>query len=278
MITDLRENEILEAFDKLVPYLNIFFEERIMVGINNREYCLKFHEGEHIPIKAKDVGPVLKGSAAFDCMKTGTVVSKVIPKEVFGVPYRAIAVPIKDKSGAVIGSISIGKSLLRQDTILNLSQNLTSSLQQISDVVGEISLGMQSVVASSDEVLESSDKTKKDIKNTDDIVKFVNNIASQTNLLGINASIEAARAGEHGRGFSVVAEEIRKLSSSSSESTNKIKQILQNIQKSVGSIDNTINNMTGVFQEHVASLEEISASIEELNNTAKILEELAAKF
>lgn len=278
MIKSIHDNEILEAFDKVMPYLNIFFEERVMVGINNTEYNLKFYEGEYIPIKSKDIGPVQKGSVAYDCMKSGQTENRIVPKEVFGVPYKAIAVPIKDNSNEVIGCISVAKSLIKQEEILSLSKTLSESLEQISKAVNDISMGTQSVVASSEVVLDSTCKTKEDVKGSDQIVKFVNNVASQTNLLGLNAAIEAARAGEAGKGFSVVADEIRKLSISSSESINKIKKTLQSIERSVIAIDDNISNMNGIFQDHVASLEEIAASIEGLNLAAKKLETLASKI
>lgn len=66
-----------------------------------------------------------------------------------------------------------------------------------------------------------------------EITSTVSDIADQSNLLAVNASIEAARAGEHGRGFSVVAQEIRNLSEQSKKSTIQVRQILNDIQKSV---------------------------------------------
>ncbi len=70
-------------------------------------------------------------------------------------------------------------------------------------------------------------------KKIDDIIDIINEIAKKTKLLSLNASIEASKAGEHGKGFSIVAEEIRKLADTSSKSTEEIYDYLKNINSKI---------------------------------------------
>ena len=83
-------------------------------------------------------------------------------------------------------------------------------------------------------------EARESIEMTKSITDFIKKISTQTNLLGLNASIEAARAGEQGKGFSVVAQEVQKLSLSTSEAVEKIEEIIDDIYSSVLNIVTSI--------------------------------------
>lgn len=202
----------------------------------------------------------------------------IVPKEVFGVAVKSIAVPAKDENGKVVGSFSIARSLKRQDEILSISQNLSVALEQISKAINEVSVGIQQVAESNVRMFQSIDEAERQTKDTDDILRFVRDVADQTNLLGLNAAIEAARAGESGKGFSIVAQEIRKLSGSSTKSINDIKEVLIKIQDSVAKITKDINDANAVYQEQASAVQEINAAVQELSATAKVLEDVASRF
>ncbi|WP_027624108.1 methyl-accepting chemotaxis protein [Clostridium lundense] len=83
------------------------------------------------------------------------------------------------------------------------------------------------------------------------MAEIISNIAEQTNLLALNAAIEAARAGEHGRGFSVVAEEVKKLAEESSETVGKIQQIIEQVQHSFNNLSNNSKEILKFMQQQV---------------------------
>ncbi|WBL49285.1 methyl-accepting chemotaxis protein [Clostridium estertheticum] len=138
--------------------------------------------------------------------------------------------------------------------------------------------GIQKIAETNSGIQKFIEITKDNSKKTDEVLSFIEGIAKQTNLLGLNAAIESARAGEFGKGFSVVSNEIRKLSQSTKESAKQINSMLNTIQDSINEIYLRFNDSNLILDNQSSGLEEITATVQELNSTAIILNEFTSKM
>ncbi|SDE55529.1 methyl-accepting chemotaxis protein [Sporomusa acidovorans] len=210
--------EIVEAFNKITPLIQQLFADPISFIITDREKVVGLLSHSKTPQNIS-IGDKLTGEEGLSLsMKDNRFVSMVLPKEFYGFSFKGVSIPLKDSNNTIIGALGIGINLDRQNELADISHNISGSLDQLAKAISQVTAGVLDIANYSKQNLEKMDKTKLETQNTDNVLDFIRNVAGQTNLLGINAAIEAARAGEHGRGFGVVAEEIRKLSSSSADS------------------------------------------------------------
>nr|WP_066298413.1 globin-coupled sensor protein [Bacillus sp. FJAT-29937] len=137
-----------------------------------------------------------------------------------------------------------GKEQLRKQ-----NENMASINRTVSDISRDVKV-----------LLEIS-------KRMQEIINIVTGIADQTNLLSLNAAIEAARAGEHGRGFSVVAEEVRKLSDETKKSVTNVATLILDTNSQVEKLTQSLEKIGSAVNDGNNSMEETENHFEQILKT-----------
>lgn len=268
------EKEIFNYVYDLLPCFDVLFDGQANFAITDTEKYLYTKESELLKMPYKP-GTELNNTPKEVIRNRKSIVVDV-PNSVIPTGAKSYMFPLYEDD-EVVGTLLIGVSLETRYKIDEIIKKLTESMEQMSLSMKEVSSGVQDLATMNNDLLSKTNETTTRAKDTNEIVGIIQGISSQTNLLGLNASIEAARAGESGRGFSVVAEEIRKLSNTSKESINKIDSIIKEISTAITSIDQGLARINGVSQNQSAAIEELTASLDEINDTVKELNALAAK-
>ncbi len=160
-------------------------------------------------------------------------------------------------------------SLEYQDILFQAAQSISAASEEISATSQELAGNAVRLAEELENIRVKCEDVLQQIKKTDDILDFINSIAVNSNLLGLNAAIEAARAGEHGRGFAVVADEIRKMAINSSNSIKDINGIIGDISKQFMELIKRVGEVTALGENQAAASEQISSSMSELTNSTE---------
>lgn len=271
-------NDLLDTFVKILPFLREIINNDIWAGLVDCEKYIAVDEAQSFNLNIHVGDPIKQGSGIYIALKDKKTQVTNVPAEVWGIPIKVLGIPVFNEDDTVVGGIAIVNSFEKEYKLNEIIQQFSSAFQQVNSSVQDISAGAENLANVGHELSGATSTTIADVKRTDQIIAMIQEIADQTKLLGLNAAIEAARAGEYGRGFSVVAEEIRRLSEQSNNSAKQVKAILGKISESISIINKQTHETSVVSEQQSSSTQEIAAAMQELSAQLETLHSFFAEL
>lgn len=266
---------VLQSFINAAPYIQLLVNDDITIGIYDTEKLLINFPANTFSLNVSPGDPLIEGDIVTNAVRTNKNQSMTVPAEILGVNLVSRAIPVKDENGNIVGGIGVGSNVDKANKLSEVADNLsnvinevTNTVQDMAESISELSKNMQYISEKATEVTNSAELIEE-------VSIVVKKIAEQSNLLGLNAAIESARAGEHGRGFGVVADEIRKMSTNSKSQAEEIQSITNQIKGVIGDLEKDIQKTTLESDSQSAGIEELTATMEEVNGNIQSLAELA---
>jgi len=268
-------NSLLDAYVRIAPSLHKLMQEDMSISVYDTEKLLIYVPAKTFNLNLTPGEPLVAGDILSTAIQNNKEMSATVPKEVFGVPFASKVIPIHDEKGIVIGGVGVATSIEKANKLFEVSENLMAIVQETAASLEEITKSASDLA---ERIVDVSDHMKEVSYGTNQIgqiSKVVKGISDQSNLLGLNAAIEAARAGEAGRGFSVVADEIRKLATNSKQNVSQIDDITKGIREAIDNLNSAFEGIADFADLQVSSIQQITEIVQDIGKNAQKLSTMA---
>lgn len=260
----------LDAYLSIWDDLKELFIEDVAITLFDKNQIIAYCPGYSLDTGAKIGDHPNPKSNVIEAMTSGQRVLRKVSREVFGVPFIGVAYPIKE-NGAIIGCIAVAMSVERYETLVNAGNTILNYTHKIAEVAQNFSAGAEELASTIQNLNQETILVNKEMVETGKVTGKIEKISMQTKILSLNAAIEASRAGEHGRGFSVVAEEVRKLAENTNVSNEEIKSKVTQTQSSINSLIESIKELGLIAESQAMGATEIAEALKQIEKMANDL-------
>lgn len=271
-------SDLLQSFVKAAPHINSITINDVAIAICDTEKYVGFVPWRKNAVMMVEPGDkVPDGTVIKDAMTQDRQIIKQVSAKLFGVPYIACGIPIKE-GNRIVGAVSFLVTTDKQERLAVIAQNIYEGLDGVNSASAHIQEGAKKLERVYTELLELSQKLQSYISETDEVLGMIEDFARQTNLLGLNASVEAAKVGAIGKGFGIIASETRKLAADITKSTKRIEDIFVRIKDSSGQQAEMISRINDIISAQSDEIEKVASHISVIDGVVKSLMEETRKM
>ncbi|MDR3148067.1 MAG: methyl-accepting chemotaxis protein [Treponema sp.] len=268
---DLTKNVVISSKDEigdLARYFNATLEKiRTLVNIIKRQSVTLFDIGNELSSNMTQTASAVNEITANIQSIKGQVINQSASVTETNATMEQITLnigrlnsQIDQQSSSVAQSSAAVEEMLAN--IQSVSQTLANNAGNVQELIESSKIGSTGLHGVAEDIQEIARESEGLLE----INAVMQNIASQTNLLSMNAAIEAAHAGEAGKGFAVVADEIRKLAENSGEQSKTISSVLKKIKDSIDKITKSTESVLNKFEAIEQGIRKVSDQEEHIRN------------
>lgn len=127
----MEDNVIIQSYLNVIPKLKDIIQEDVMTSVTDKTHFLGYYPGDKLKMDLKPGTPIPESDPLLKTIRENIIISAVVPKEVYGFPFKAVTYPITNAQGEIIGAVGFAKSLESQYKVEETAESLLCAMEEV---------------------------------------------------------------------------------------------------------------------------------------------------